>query len=355
MTTRQVPKDAFKVSKGEVQFAATVNEDGSKSVPVKLVARSGQPISHWYWGKVVHDMSGLTVANPKIPLDWNHSDETIIGYADTFETETGDLVVSGELVSTQENDKADEIIKLAKAGVPFSSSIYFDSEQNFVVEELAEGTQAEVNGYVVSGPVTIIRQWMLRGVAITPHGYDWRTPVDASQFTTEGENETVTIEVTEIKQTDTEETQTVTEPSADETQNDANAEALFLQPDDIVSPEENQGEPVNSEPVNSELANNEVAKNEVARFVNRFGSELGATWFIEDKSYGEAIELYVDDLHRRLKEQEEENRKLKAKLAVISYGEAEPLSAVIDKTDNRFSNLGTNLAKFASGIKLPTK
>src|SRR5690606_6439778 len=48
-------------------------------------------------------------------------------------------------------------------------------------ERLSDKETAIVNGVTVRGPVTIIRKWTLRGVAVCPYGYDPKTSTRFSQ------------------------------------------------------------------------------------------------------------------------------------------------------------------------------
>lgn len=132
------------------QFAADLqvraNSDESKTAPITLVARSGEAVCHWYWGNVVHDLGGMTVAKPRIPLDYCHDDDEVIGYANKFDTSTGELVATGALIpySPDPDDKATEIIYKAQQGVPYEASIFFDGP--LVVEEVSENATTFVNG-----------------------------------------------------------------------------------------------------------------------------------------------------------------------------------------------------------------
>jgi|SRR6185295_16939349 len=117
----------------------------------------------------------MTIAKPRIPLDYCHDDDEVIGYANKFDTSTGDLVATGALIpySPDPEDRATEIIYKAQQGVPYEASIFFDGP--LVVEEVSENATTLVNGAQLSGPITVIRQWTLRGIAVCPHGNDPNT------------------------------------------------------------------------------------------------------------------------------------------------------------------------------------
>jgi hypothetical protein len=95
------------------------NGEDAKTAPIKMVARSGKPIEHWYWGNVVHDLAGMHLHKSRIPIDYVHDSKEIIGYLNHFDTESGDLVTSGALVPFKKNDRATEIIHKDRAGVPY--------------------------------------------------------------------------------------------------------------------------------------------------------------------------------------------------------------------------------------------
>lgn len=156
------------------EFTLGDNGEGAKSAPVKLVARTGKPIEHWYWGRVVHDMAGMRVHKPRLPIDYVHDSKEVIGYLNKFETESGDLVTSGALVPFKDTDRATEIVHKWRAGVPYEASINFGGD-GIKVEEIPEGYVSQVNGFSFEGPGIVIREWPLRGVAICPYGADMNT------------------------------------------------------------------------------------------------------------------------------------------------------------------------------------
>ena len=129
--SKQLPRAALRF-RSECKFAAADDAagenqgtaDGTK-VPFSMTARTGDPIDHWYWGRIVHDMAGMEVAKPTLPVDYCHDPGEILGYADKFDTESNDLVVSGDVVPMpdDEDDRASEVIYKQKQGVPYEASI----------------------------------------------------------------------------------------------------------------------------------------------------------------------------------------------------------------------------------------
>lgn len=154
------------------------SSDAAKTAPFRMVARSGQPINHHVWGRIVHDNSGAQHKS-RIPIDFNHDANEIIGYANHFNvTEDGDLEVRGALVPYKDSDRATEILSKAASGIPWEASINFAGDMS--VETYDETETVEVNGHEFTGPITVVRDWQLRGVAVTPYGYDASTSVELS-------------------------------------------------------------------------------------------------------------------------------------------------------------------------------
>jgi hypothetical protein len=148
--------------------------EGAKVLKVKLqlVARTKAVIYHWYWGPVVHDFAGMTHGD-SLAVDLQHEFCEPIGYVDGFTVTDEGLVLDGYLVALigAEDDKGMEVILRGQAGIPYQASIDFDPE-SVVLEYVPEGFTSEANGQTYSGPVTIIRQWELQGVAVCLRPWD---------------------------------------------------------------------------------------------------------------------------------------------------------------------------------------
>jgi hypothetical protein len=86
--TKTLPRKALRFVAQEI----TVGDNGenAKTAPVKMTARTGKPIEHWYWGRVVHDLGGMNLSKSRIPIDYCHEAEDVIGYLNHFDTSTGD-------------------------------------------------------------------------------------------------------------------------------------------------------------------------------------------------------------------------------------------------------------------------
>lgn len=172
---RTVPAAAFALAamvEAAHAFALGSAQGQSANVPVKLRALSGDPVNHWWWGRIVLDLSGMQLHKDRLPLDWCHDVDQIVGYLDKFDSGKGALDCSGMLTPAMEGDRASQIIAQGMAGVPFEASIYWDELR---IEEVLPGGSAQVNGRSVDGPCYVVRQWRLRGVAVCPYGVDAMT------------------------------------------------------------------------------------------------------------------------------------------------------------------------------------
>src|SRR5688572_6779918 len=173
--TKQIPIAAL-------SFAADLvmgdNGDGAKTIPIKVKARGAQAVDHWYFGRMVHDLAGMSLSKPRLAIDYCHREGEVLGFANKFDTEGG-LVASGALTPFQNKDRASEVIFKSQQGVPYEASIFFDPAE-LVLEEVPQGMSVPVNGLQFAGPGVVARKWTLRGLAVCPYGQDKNTAVEFS-------------------------------------------------------------------------------------------------------------------------------------------------------------------------------
>src|SRR4051812_23072289 len=117
--TRKAPKKAFRFRAGPVEFAAAGEGTDEKTFPFSILARSSDPIDHWYWGRVVHDMAGFTPSKATIPVDYCHCPDEVLGYGNKFDASNAGLKVTGALVQFQADDRVAEVTYKRAAGVPY--------------------------------------------------------------------------------------------------------------------------------------------------------------------------------------------------------------------------------------------
>jgi hypothetical protein len=340
--TKSIPQSAFRLETGAFEFAAgEASADGTKA-PIKMLGRSAEPIFHWYWGKIIHDMEGFSTDHPTVPVDWCHDAtwEEGIGYLNKFKADKKGLFVEGDLVSIEPTDRAAKLMKKSAAGVPYQASIFFRAER---IEQVPEGFSAKVNGFDVEGPAIIVRQWALRGMAVCLYGADHRTqskfsdgdqvPVDTFSL------ETSMTKATKPAATQPAESTQLTDNKPAETQLTTNA---------------------TNETVPTQLTEKQAddPRAELKKFVSAFGAENGANWYSEGLKFSDAQTKFVGTLQERLAAKDKEIEALKQKLSSIDRGSDKPLTlsspdAPPSQQPNEFAHLGDNMSKFASGLKLP--
>lgn len=315
---KQVPETALRLRAGAIEVGD--NGDDAKTAPFKMVARSGDSIDHWYWGKVVHDLAGMRLGGTKVAIDYAHDDNQVIGYANHFSTDSGDLEVSGALTPYKDQDRASEVAHKAKLGVPYQASINFAGD-GIKVEEFSEGHDVEVNGRTFNGPVTVIREWPLRGIAVCPYGADSNTSTEFKNtpmtevkvMAHENEEKKLSDEATEIVADDAAavDSETDIDSTVDATEETAAVETA-QQPDAIP-----EAEPV------------AALSRTGPDFLERFG-DIGGKWFALGKTWDECVELHEKEMQTRIDE-------LETRLAQREDGEESPVdfTAVDKKTPQR--------------------
>lgn len=284
--TESVPAEALRCVVGPVVLGD--NGDGAASAPFRMVARTGDALDHWWWGKVVHDLGGMRLHKPKLPIDYAHDDGEVIGYANHFDASSGDLEVTGALIPFGATDRAAEVIHKARAGVPYEASINFGGE-GIEIDKYGEGAKIAVNGREFSGPITVIRSWPLRGIAVCPYGADMNTSTSL--------NSARNVEVTVMKK-------------------EATEQAAELVASVEAAPETDAAE-ISQEIV--EAAAQPAATNEAAQhkapggldYLERFG-DRGGVWFAQGKSWAECLELERDQMAAEIEQLRAELSALKA-------------------------------------------
>ncbi|MEM8864554.1 MAG: hypothetical protein AAGF31_03305 [Planctomycetota bacterium] len=327
MTTelREAPIAAMKFSAGPVQFTA---REGSANAKLDMIARSGKPIDHWYWGRIVHDMAGMEPSKSRIPVDYVHGEEC--GYLDEFKVDKEyNLRVSGELVPTSASDDiARKIIERQAGGVPYEASIFFDPYE-MLLEEVGEGFSAQVNGEQFEGPGLIVRKWKLRGVAVCPYGQDRNTesevqalghfqcpinkigpPVDNTTSMSTTQPKTPPKSEGGAGDQPNELSKNGDDPNANSSESTAGKQAAELS--DKGKSEVDPPAPA----ADSSVDQLSAGRDELSRFMEAFGDEQGAVWFRQGLSFEAAQVEFTKSLR-------EENTELKQKLSGATAADEE--------------------------------
>jgi len=290
------------MASGEVEIGS--NGEGAKSAPVKIKARSGGAIDHPYWGRIVHDFSGMRISKSKLPLDYNHESGEILGYANHFDFSSGDLIATGAITPWQGTDRASEVIFKMREGVPYEASIFFGGD-GIKLEKVPDGKAVEVNGMEFAGPGVVVREWPLRGIAICPYGADENT-----QSMAFAEGKTVTaVEWSEPKEEDD---KMADEPIVEEVKEEVKEENV----EEVTVETEGASEvkvTVEVVPVEAEVKPEE--------------EEVPAVEVPDELSVAKAE---AAELRAKLEAAEKQNQEFAAKFAALEKGQP-PVSAVADE------------------------
>jgi hypothetical protein len=365
--TKQIPITAL-------TFAADLemgdNGEGAKTIPIKVKARGAQAVDHWFFGRIVHDLAGMSLSKPRLAIDYCHREDEVMGFANKFETEGG-LVASGALTPFQEKDRASEVIFKSQQGVPYEASIFFDPAE-LILEEVPQGMSVPVNGLQFQGPGVVARKWTLRGLAVCPYGQDKNTAVE---FSAGQHPKEVAVRYTQTEQPRAEEAAPATvEPAkANDTVSETAAQEEAVQavdpqaqdpakkPDEKSEPEQAES-PAEGQPAPAAVpveAGALSATQDGPSFLAAFGDQ-GGVWFAQGKSFAQCQVLFNQQIQADRDRLTKENEQLRTQLSA-SRGEREPVSfggdadmAVLNEpTAKQKAALGSGLARFAANIHLP--
>ncbi len=361
--TKQIPLAALK-------FAADLemgdNGEGAKTVPIKVKARGAQSVDHWYFGRMVHDLAGMSLSKPRLAIDYCHREDEVMGFANKFDTEGG-LVASGALTPFQEKDRASEVIFKSQQGVPYEASIFFDPAE-LVLEEVPQGMSVPVNGLQFAGPGVVARKWTLRGLAVCPYGQDKNTAVEFSagqhpaevavRYTQTEQPPAVEAAPATVDPAKVSDTEVAPKEEADKAVDPATDELAKMPKEadvQAVAPAEGQSAPVAAPVEAAALSTGQ----EGPAFLSAFGDQ-GGVWFAQGKTFAQCQVLFNQQIQADRERLTKENEQLRTQLSAVR-GEREPVSfggdadlAVINEpTGKQKAALGSGLAKFAAHIRLP--
>lgn len=130
------------------------------------VAYSGEAISDG-WTPIVIDLDSLRLPE-RCPVLLQHEREARVGVC-TLTVADGALRSTGYLLT---NAQAAALAADADDGFPWQLSVH---AQPGSVEEVAPGAAVQVNGRALTGPLSILRQTLIRELSFTPTGVDAAT------------------------------------------------------------------------------------------------------------------------------------------------------------------------------------
>ena len=134
----------------------------------KMTAYTGAAITAQYWGRMVVDIAGIS--NPeKMPALREHQRDRSAGVIDRTQKNTSSVICEGYFLDTADGK---ECKSLLDQGYPMQASIGIWVK---VVEEVAAGKDAVVNGGKFTGPGFIWKKSELREVSFVSLGADANT------------------------------------------------------------------------------------------------------------------------------------------------------------------------------------
>lgn len=309
---KQAPPEAFRWDVPVLFATGNSTEDEHR---VEIQARTPGVVNHWYWGRMIHDMAGCRHKD-RLPIDWRHDADEIIGYADSITADDNGLAVSALIQSLHEGDRASTIIKRGRKGTPYESSIYWDEFEN-VLEYLDEGFVTTVNGQQVEGPLVIAREWNLRGLAITPYGVEATTK---TQFSAGSSAESISVSLKPVKDAMSK----TTTPEAPQPTKDSAAES---------QPTKTEATTPTPTPVPAK-ATRDAVRAELNRYMERFGNDRGSQYFKDSLSFADACEKEIEHLQKQLAVKDSELETVRKQIASVNTGELTPVDTGAQNKDS---------------------
>lgn len=331
--SRSIPASALRLHAGEVQLLAPpeAKEGETTRRRFKLLARTVEPIPDWFYGDLVHDFEGMQ-HRATIPVDYCHDPDQIIGVGDTFTVTEEGLLIEGELIPFEPTDRASEILHKADAGVPYEASIDFRGPCTF--EWIPDGAYTQANGRDYHGPCYLAREWLLRGVAITPNGWDSHTVAELSSPTHDAQIKLFTQGETMPKATAAPASTSAAPAAANAAPAAAaqltataqnatpNPAAAAASVGEVGGQRSEVSQTLNAQP--STL--NEDPLKKLQQFVSDFGTENGGQWFSEGKSHAEALQLHAAAQAQQLTALQQKNAELEGRIQAAQLGEQTPVA-----------------------------
>lgn len=133
-----------------------------KRVKIKVITSS--ILEHPGLGRFRVKTETAAPSKDRVPLDYNHNEEEVIGYVENFQCNADAITADGVvLIGDDSSDAAKTFAQNIDGGVPFEASAFLD---------LSEAESVELEDGVTEWTGALIR-----GVAICPYGTDRKTTV----------------------------------------------------------------------------------------------------------------------------------------------------------------------------------
>ena len=133
-----------------------------KRVKIKVITSS--ILEHPGLGRFRVKTETAAPSKDRVPLDYNHNEEEVIGYVENFQCNADAITADGVvLIGDDSSDAAKTFAQNIDGGVPFEASAFLD---------LSEAESVELEDGVTEWSGALIR-----GVAVCPYGTDRKTTV----------------------------------------------------------------------------------------------------------------------------------------------------------------------------------
>lgn len=131
-----------------------------KRIKIKVITSS--ILEHPGLGRFRVKTETAAPSKERVPLDYNHNEEEVIGYVENFQCNADAITADGVvLIGDDSSDAAKTFAQNIDGGVPFEASAFLD---------LSEAESVELEDGVVEWSGALIR-----GVAVCPYGTDRNT------------------------------------------------------------------------------------------------------------------------------------------------------------------------------------
>ena len=229
---------------------------------LNLVVLASDVITQWS-ERFAFDYSTLRVKD-RVPLDFLHLDDTLVGYAEGFQFSDEKVTADAVLMDDEDSPsaRAREIAYGLDHGVPYETSCLIDLEQA-VARSVQKDETVVVNGREISGPLTLYQNAEIRGVAICPHGADALTSA------------TVALSAGSVRFYKEGKIMSINDFSSDELRKKSESVALAEETSD-------------GNDSAKETSNGRSVDAELIAFVDEFGAEKGLDFYRRGISFAEA-------------------------------------------------------------------
>lgn len=170
--------------------AEAVLELGKGSDPQNftMVALTGKPLQHWWFGTLAIELSGVRMKK-QLPVLKDHDPNQRLGFTTNVENVPGrGIVAEGKLMADSAASR--EVLNDAKQGFPWQASTYLQAQK---ILRVPPGQEAKCNGKPVQGPAVIFLESTLREVTFCALGVDDDTSATPLSGTVAGEDVAVLL------------------------------------------------------------------------------------------------------------------------------------------------------------------